>query len=750
MIGRIVFTVAMALLLYGCGRPGGQPAIDVAYERTLSFEAPGLAGWGGGPPETLFADSLVVHEGRYAGRIERDTESSEDFSAFTTSVPVTFAGEELELRGWLRTDEVTGFAGLWLREDGRSGSLQFDNMQSRSLSGTTEWEEYRIILPLDGRARTVVLGALLTGEGTVWVDDLRLLVDGFPASRAPALVSEPSPVELDTEFDGGSGVPARDVTPQQIDNLTLLAKVWGFAKYHHPRITAGEVNWDYQLFRVLPSVLEAATTGSACDSISNWLAGLGDPIDSDERAAFPDEAHLLPELDWIRDRALLGADLSARLRLIHERRSTAPEQYYVSHVAGVGNPDFSSENDYPDDMLPDAGFRLLALLRFWNIIEYWFPYRDAIGESWDAVLREFVPRFISVDTVDDYRLLLLELSARVNDGHANLWRHKDIAPPRGSHAIPVVMRFVEGEAVVTGYTHEHLGPKTGLVAGDVIERIDGASVDSLVAAWSPYYPASNEAARLRDIARTLTRGLPGTARIEGTREGKPLSVAAERVSLDDLDLSSGRTHDLPGETFQHIAPEVSYLKLSSVAQPEDVADYMAQAEGSELLVVDIRNYPSSFVVFTLGGRLITEPTAFARFTTGDPANPGAFRWTSPIELKPLEPSFSGDVVILVDEVSMSQAEYTAMALGAAPRALVVGSTTAGADGNVSAVPLPGGVSSMISGIGVFYPDRTPTQRVGVTLDLRVEPTIAGVRADRDEVLEAAVSHALGREFRLPR
>ena len=118
-------------------------------------------------------------------------------------------------------------------------------------------------------------------------------------------------------------------------------------------------------------------------------------------------------------------------------------------------------------------------------------------------------------------------------------------------------------------------------------------------------------------------------------------------------------------------------------------------------------------------------------------------------LAPLEPHFSGSVVILVDEASLSQAEYTTMALRAAPNSIVVGSTTAGAYGNVSAIPLPGGVSSMMSGIGIFYPDGTPTQRVGIVPDLEVRPTIAGVRAGRDEVLEAGVSFALGREFRLP-
>ena len=53
-------------------------------------------------------------------------------------------------------------------------------------------------------------------------------------------------------------------------------------------------------------------------------------------------------------------------------------------------------------------------------------------------------------------------------------------------------------------------------------------------------------------------------------------------------------------------------------------------------------------------------------------------------------------MILVDEISQSQAEYTTMAFRAGPHAIVVGSTTSGNDGNVCPIALPGGVRSMIS------------------------------------------------------
>jgi C-terminal processing protease CtpA/Prc len=62
---------------------------------------------------------------------------------------------------------------------------------------------------------------------------------------------------------------------------------------------------------------------------------------------------------------------------------------------------------------------------------------------------------------------------------------------------------------------------------------------------------------------------------------------------------------------------------------------------------------------------------------------------------------------------------------------------------VSPIPLPGGLRTLISGIGVFYPDKTPTQRVGIVPDIVVTPTIKGIREGRDEVLEAALRYILG-------
>ena len=80
-----------------------------------------------------------------------------------------------------------------------------------------------------------------------------------------------------------------------------------------------------------------------------------------------------------------------------------------------------------------------------------------------------------------------------------------------------------------------------------------------------------------------------------------------------------------------------------------------------------------------------------------------------------------------------------MALQTAPDATGVGSQTAGADGNVVLLPLPGGMYAYFTGLGVYYPDYRETQRIGIVPDISIRPTIRGIGEGIDEVLERAVA-----------
>jgi C-terminal processing protease CtpA/Prc len=723
------------------------PAVRPELAGLLDFEAEHAGsvpkGWNGGPPGTFAVDGVTVHAGQWALRIDRNDKSPATFTTVSKTIPVDFAGATLELRGFLRTEDVSEFAGLWMREDDESGPVAFDNMQRRQLKGTTGWTEYSITLPLEKAAKRLIFGVLATGVGKVWADDLRLLVDGRPLEGEPRIEPARTALDLDKEFDAGSGIALKSLTRIQVDNLAMLGKVWGFLKYHHPLVTAGKRHWDYELFRTVPRVLAAADRPAARSVVRQWVASLGDVPSCTTCASLrEDDLHLRPPLTWLTDDAL-GAELAGTLRAIHRNRSADQRQFYISLVPNIGNPSFDHELAYANLALPDTGYQLLSLYRLWNIIEYWFPYRDLLERNWDDELTAFIPRMALASTADEYKRELLAFIARIHDTHANLWSSLDARPPVGTCTIPVTLRFIENQAVVTGYTDAASGPASGLQRGDVVTALDGVPVPQLVERWSPFYAASNLPTRLRDIAASMTRGACEAVPIRVSRGSAPLELKPERTPPPKPGQATRSTHDRPGETFQKLSPDVAYLKLSSVTASQAAA-YVEAAAGTKGLIIDIRNYPSEFMVFALGSHLVDRATTFARFTAGDPANPGAFHWRgAPISVAPTSPRYTGKIVILVDESSQSQAEYTTMAFRSAANAVVVGSTTAGADGNVSPIPLPGGLRSMISGIGVFYPDKKPTQRIGIIADIEARPTLQGIRSGRDEVLEAALRHILG-------
>src|SRR5205085_2149819 len=129
--------------------------------------------------------------------------------------------------------------------------------------------------------------------------------------------------------------------------------------------------------------------------------------DGNPRARPKDEEVMPAPVSWVSDQSLLGPALSARLEQILAHRSSGPKQFYASRVPRVQNPSFTNEEAYTFENLADPGYRLLAVVRFWNIIAYWSPNRDLV-EDWDAVLPEFIARAFAVRTPDAYRKMLFE------------------------------------------------------------------------------------------------------------------------------------------------------------------------------------------------------------------------------------------------------------------------------------------------------------------------------------------------------
>ena len=689
-------------------------------------------------------DSLTVKSGKYSINIE-STGDSVLFQPVTLVLPNNYAGKQITLSGYIKTENVTdGYAGLWMRIDPQ---IAFENMHQNGITGTIDWKTYEITLDMDpAKTQQIVLGGLLVGKGKMWLDDLRITIDGKDIKDSKIHDKGPLLTEKDRVYDTGSNIviPIQKETVSSINesliaNLELLGKLWGFLKYHHPEVGKGNYNWDYELFRMLPEYLKVTEIDQRDKILLRWIEKYGKIPECKTCKETPVEAFLKPDLSWI-DNSNMNLNLKQKAKEVYRNRHQG-EHFYIQMEPGVGNPKFLNENPYSNMPYPDAGFRLLALYRYWNMIHYFFPYKHLTNKNWNDVLKEYIPKFVSAKTELEYELAALQLIGEVNDTHANLWGGEDkIALLRGNWHAPFQIRFIENKWIVIDYDKPELKETIGLNVGDIITHINEKEIESIVDSIRSYYPASNEAARMRNIANDLLRSRNEIIKIN--------YIASNQIKQKDLNLSKRKNmqkfindksicYKLLNSTTPLLNDNIGYITLESIKK-EDINKIKADFKDTKGIIIDIRSYPSFFVPFLLGSYFVSETTPFVKFTIGNPDNPGEFTFTSTLEIPKSEEFYPGKLVVIVNENTQSQAEYTAMAFRAGDNTTIIGSQTAGADGNLSNIVLPGGLKTSISGIGVYYPDGQETQRVGIVPNIEVKPTIQGIIENRDELLEKAI------------
>lgn len=711
-------------LLWGMTSFAQQKIENLDFE-TSENNSPTLWKLMGNNSAKVFSDFNEKQQGKASAVIE--SEGTEGFRAIMYTLPNNYAGRKITLSGYLKTENVTdGFAGLWMRID---PEVAFNNMQNVGLKGTNDWKKYEVTLNMSPEnTQQIVIGALLSGKGKIWIDDLKVSIDGKDIENAKIFEKKLTKVELDKEFDKGSKISNINLDQNNIENLKKLGLIWGYLKYYHPGVAEGNYNWDYELFRIYKKT-ENASAEQRDQILTDWIKGLGKFQTA--KNSEPKNVKIKPDLDWITNSGFSKELTELLLQLKDAKRPKV--NYYVDFFPNVDNPDFRHENPYREMKYPDEGFRLLSLYRYWNMIQYYFPYKNLIEEDWKGVLKEFIPKFINAKDETEYNLASLELIGRIHDTHANIWGNsKSLEKYFGERYSPVKLTFAENKPVVEGFYDENLGTQTGLKKGDVITEINGENMDNIIRNMLKYLPASNYPTQLRDISRKLLRSNAETINLTILRDGKTEEKTIKTYAYSEIKIKKE-----PKEFFKMLDGNIAYVYMGSV-NADLLPEVFEKIKNTKGLVIDFRSYPSDFVVFKMGKLLKPESSDFVKFTNTSNSQPGLFTFTPSLKTQGTgKKSYAGKIAILINETTQSSAEYHTMAFRTAPNAKVFGSTTAGADGNVSDIKLPGNISTMISGIGIYYPDGRETQRIGIVPDVEVKPTIDGIKNNKDEVLEKA-------------
>ncbi len=588
------------------------------------------------------------------------------------------------------------------------------------------------------------------GGATIFIDAVGLEDNGGGPKVATQSPSDPRPL-----------------TPRGLENLTAAAHLLSYVRFFHASDHAvGVTAWDH--FAV--HLMERAEPATDADDLAKRLDEAFKPISPTLQlwAGTPDQHPPIPAPPESatalksRKHAGVGALPSGHRSPVYfsgiESLSIPPKEdsdvrIYVVKTLGGGVSCRLPVKSYADDKgtIPhgktpeewektegkpaltalNRSTRLAGVALGWGVMQHFYPYFDVVNTDWNQALIVALAKAAEDPDKIAYLYTLREMLAKLHDGHADV-SNPSLTP---LSFLPLALEWAGNDLLVVG---SHASVSDAVRVGDVVEAIDGHSAQECYARVSKWISAATDGWRRWQSIRHITINLPteDPVRITLRRpDGLGYSIMPRRVKEMPIRIALQRPNN-----ESELAPGIVYFNLVG-ATTNELKQSMTKLEAARGIIFDLRGYPSDGTM-DLMSHLIDSPATSAHWVVPITRLPDreqvewfdAERWS----LQPQSPRLKGRIAFLTDGRAISYAESILGIVEHYKFGDIVGSRTAGTNGNVNPFTLPGGYVVSWTGMKVLKHDGSQHHGVGIAPTVPVVPTAAGIAAGRDEVLERAV------------
>lgn len=552
---------------------------------------------------------------------------------------------------------------------------------------------------------------------------------------AGCINNEPIDTDKDSIF-----LNKKYVTKVAIDDFNNLGKtyffikVWGFLKYNAD-FNDTDVDWDMHFLTNI-NKLSGMNRKEYADFIEKTIALFPEPDLKKTKNNI--EKYSLIDNSWFKS-TYFNKDTNYKLNYIFENRATVSSDFIDNNR--MGNLKFLGENDYSDNDFPAKEIRLLGLARYWSIINYFYVYKNDMSENWDHVLISHIPKFSGAVNTKAYHLAAQELSSKLYDCHSMVYSNYLDNKVFGRFTPNFRIKRIDTTFVVTHQRTKKFNDGK-IRTGDIILDIDNTPVNQKYKELLKIMRGANTLSEQRIICPYVVSKTEDKMTLLISREGKQ-----RRVELKLNDYSKYREEENnikdsiidDGIVAKKLTSDTFYLDMTYVSD-ENLTENLEEVKDSKNLILDMRNQFDPEVCIDLANFLLSKESDFFSTSYSDVSRPGLLRIKKGYTLgKDNGNSYSGTIYILVDEHTQSSAEFMVMALQASTKTTVVGSQTAGSDGNIVEFNFPGNIRTVFTGIGIYYPDYKATQRNGIKIDYKIDQTVQGIQNGQDEVLGKCLS-----------
>jgi hypothetical protein len=375
--------------------------------------------------------------------------------------------------------------------------------------------------------------------------------------------------------------------------------------------------------------------------------------------------------------------------------------------------------------------RLASVAAAWGTLAVFYPYFQAQRIDWGAALGPALAEAAGARDEAELCDALRHLLAELHDGHARLI--DPATPPTAS--LPIAVRRFGDRIAVTGGDPDYL---SGIAPGSELVAIDGVPAAIAYDRTARQVSAATDGLRDYLAAAYLGAGERGAVRRVRLRspDGAELETALPLVSRARRDHAVRLQRPWPDT---EIAPGVFYVHFDEL-DPATWTALLPDLVTARALIFDFRGYSTTGV--TAVSHLIAHRIEQRTWQIPELPHPGRASY-APLRraLYPSSPRLTAPVVALVDGQSSSTVETTLAMIRDHRLGVLVGEPTAGTNGLISHFTIPGGHAIRFTAIRLVDTAGATLHGRGIAPDLVVHPTLDGVRAGRDEVLEAGLAVA---------
>ncbi|RPI17214.1 MAG: hypothetical protein EHM58_10155 [Ignavibacteriae bacterium] len=578
----------------------------------------------------------------------------------------------------------------------------------------------------------------------------------------------------------------KEITEQQKENISALTKLYGYIRFFYPGDEAAQTDWKKfaiygvkyiedakdagelktklnEIFLPVAPLLKIHVKGEMIDdkpfipadtsglTVVIWkhygVTGIGDfntsnniyksvcginKIESDtdifktvQKFPKPDELF----------KAGISSELSISmpLALYKDTGGTLPH----SDTAKIKSFFDSINSAIPEEITAkDRYVRLGDIVICWNIFQHFFPYFEEIKLDWNTTLRPALSEAYKDTTEYEFLNILKKFTAKLDDGHITVSHSSDIY---NYYFPPFFWQWIENNLVIT-YVYDKAKDKLQL--GDIVAEVNGVpAIDALKneeqyvsGATMRWKRNSYNLYGLQNSPMRLLSGDKNTElKLKIKRDGKIYDIQIKRTLMN---VNRPETTNV----IEEKQPGIYYVDLTRINDYDfnNAIVMLAKAKG---IIFNMRGYPVK-ISHVFIQHLIKENVTSAQwmkplYLYPDQSNTyynTSGRW----DVKPLLPHFDAKIAFITDGRAISYAESIMGIVEYYKLGEIIGEPTAGTNGNVNKMNLPGGYEITWTGMKVIKHDGSQHHGVGIQPTIPVQRTIQSVKEGRDIQLEKAI------------